>query len=229
MSLLTNIKLSEESELHKSIWNGIVPKEDVAERLKTIGQVFVGGIEQYFDLVDVVIDGSLGGVNYNVNSDLDIAVVLRPKVNAPIDFIREYLKKKKRAFNLQHNIKIKGLNLEVTPELEGEPGFSAGRYSLFKKRWVVGPDLQLYTVPVEKTKQYLQIRDYIDELVSDEYNYPAAVVLEDKLYDYRKRHLSLYGEHALGNLIYKKIRMYGYLDKLKEFIKRAKDKNLSLK
>jgi hypothetical protein len=187
---------------------------------------------------DIQLTGSLSNYNYTNFSDLDVHVLVNldgiddenPKIlKAAIDGIRFI-------WNLRHNISIRGYDTELYLQSEDEPHDSTGLFSLLNNEWVKTP---VYNPPVidemDVTKKYDSISSDIDKLrvklgdLSDlpsnaKALYKRCLKLKDKIQKMRKESLSRGGEMAIGNLVFKKLRNDGYIEKLIDTISKSYDK-----
>jgi hypothetical protein len=187
---------------------------------------------------DIQLTGSLSNFNYTNFSDLDIHVLVNldgiddenPKIlKAAIDGIRFI-------WNLRHNISIRGYDTELYLQSDDEPHDSSGLFSLLNNEWVKTP---VYSPPVidemDVSKKYDSIASDIDKLkvklgdLSDlpsnaKSLYKRCLKLKDKIQKMRKESLSRGGEMAIGNLVFKKLRNDGYIEKLIDTISKSYDK-----
>lgn len=187
---------------------------------------------------DIQLTGSLSNYNYTNFSDLDVHVLVNmdgiddenPKIlKAAIDGIRFI-------WNLRHNISIRGYDTELYLQSEDEPHDSSGLFSLLDNVWIKRP---VYSPPVidemDVSKKYDSIASDIDKLkvkLSDLSDLPSnarslykrCLKLKDKIQKMRKECLSRGGEMAIGNLVFKKLRNDGYIEKLIDIISKSYDK-----
>lgn len=228
---LINEKLLNDT-LNPLIWNeNDTLKQDVKVSLLNIVNKFLEGLDKNnirVDVRDARIVGSNASYNYTLNSDLDIHVIVNMNIfdeetRRIMNLIYNYYKS---SFNDKYNIKVKGINVELYIEEEGQEAVSNGIYSLYKDKWIKKPQLlEEPQVNIDEPLNYM-INKYLDiELMN---NKEKAQSFLDTLYINRVRSLALEGEFGVDNLIFKEFRNRGYIDKLKEIIKEGESKELSL-
>lgn len=228
---LINEKLLNDT-LNPLIWNeNDTLKQDVKTSLLNIVNKFLEGLDKNnirVDVRDARIVGSNASYNYTLNSDLDIHVIVNMNIfdeetKRIMNLIYNYYKS---SFNDKYNIKVKGINVELYIEEEGQEAVSNGIYSLYKDKWIKKPQLlEEPQVNIDEPLNYM-INKYLDiELMN---NKEKAQSFLDTLYINRVRSLALEGEFGVDNLIFKEFRNRGYIDKLKEIIKEGESKELSL-
>ena len=187
---------------------------------------------------DIQLTGSLSNYNYTNFSDLDVHVLVNldgiddenPKVlKAAIDGIRFI-------WNLRHNTSIRGYDTELYLQSDDEPHDSSGLFSLLDDKWIKKPS---YSTPVidemDVSKKYDSVVSDIDKLstklrdLSDlpsnaKVLYGKCLKLKDKIQKMRKEGLSKGGEMTIGNIVFKKLRNDGYIEKLIDILSKSYDK-----
>jgi hypothetical protein len=150
--------------------------------------------------------------------------------------IDELFRLKKNAFNLKHDITIKGYDVELYIEDSAGERFSAGVYSVLNNDWVKAPVYEKAEIDLnkvkEKSQQWMDIIDGVIDAASNE-NISTVKELftkyEDKLDKYRSSGLKKGGEYSYENLVFKVLRRNGYIGKFKEAKDKLIDKQLTLK
>lgn len=198
------------------------------------------GILKEKDIVDVILTGSISNFNYTPLSDLDVHIKVNlkgidddnPKIlKAAIDGIRFI-------WNLRHNIRIRGYDVELYIQDEDQEYSSTGVFSLLNNEWLKKPTYNPPSVDdSEVDKKYSSIVYDIDQLESRlllassqpsnaKQLYKRAVGLKEKIMKMRKEGLykDKMGEFSIGNLAFKKLRNEGYIEKLIRVISQAYDK-----
>lgn len=200
--------------------------------------------EKYSELLkgrvikDIQLTGSLSNYNYTNFSDLDVHIIVNldgiddenPKIlKTAIDGIRF-------VWNLRHNISIRGYDTELYLQSEDEPHDSSGLFSLLNNEWIKTP---VFSPPVvdemdvnkkygsivfEIDKLQTKLRDLSDLPSNAKSLYKRCIKLKDKIQKMRKESLSRDGEMSIGNLVFKKLRNEGYIEKLIDTISKSYDK-----
>ena len=212
----------------------------IRKKLLSIADDFFAGysdIAKNSEIKDIQLTGSMANFNYTDQSDLDVHVLIDFKTiegssevsKAAVDGIRFI-------WNLRHNIKMRGHDVELYVQDHEEPHVSSGLYSLMRGEWVKKPiykDPKVDDSDVEK--KYRSIASDIDRLDSKlitAENIPSnakdlhemSTRLKKKIQKMRKESLSKGGEFSIGNLAFKKLRNSGYIGKLIDIISISYDR-----
>ena len=242
---------NEQTELNSKIWyadnnksltddnvGNVLMKPEIRKRLLEIAEEFIEYIKIDFFLTNVVMTGSLCNFNWSEFSDVDLHVYVdfSQFEKDDVEVYRELFSIKKTLFNTQHDIKVKGYDVELYIEDIDEQHYSSGIYSVLFNEWINEPKRQ--KVDFDKNvlkKKVISWMEQIDLLIDnnqDEDKETAKIRIEklqDSLKKYRTGGLKKGGEYSYENLVFKFLRRNGYLDKLFDFKNDVIDKNLSLK
>lgn len=225
----------------KSQW---VLDEDIRKKLLTIGEDFFKSYEEIFgerEYEDIIFTGSLANYNYTDLSDFDVHVLMN---TSGIDddhpeILNEAIQGIRFRWNLRHNIKIRGYDVELFLQKTEDPDASTASYSLTRNEWIKIPK---YKVPFveesELEKRYLAYVYEIDQLEARLLHsteipsnakelYKRAKELKKKIQKMRGESLREEGEFSMGNLTFKKLRSSGYIEKLIGIISKSYDKIFS--
>ena len=114
---------------------------EVQLKLLEIARVFVKYLEiPNFEVLDIVLTGSMANYNYTRYSDFDIHVVTH-YANLQSDEIAEaFYRAKKEIWNNQHDIKIRKHEAELYVEDSATPPVSGGVYSILRDEWINKPE-----------------------------------------------------------------------------------------
>jgi len=232
-----NIKLHLEyhDTLNPKLWDEFVLKPDVKEKLKEITNAFLSKvkIEKKY-VTDVIITGSNCNYNWSKLSDIDLHVVVDYNQicdNCGVD-IDDCYRAKKSNWNDNHDIKIKGIDVELYIQSSDENFSSnAGIYSLAKDKWVRYPvkEEKLVYDKKEIKKKAKRWMDLIDDLIDNDVDDKVINNVKEKLRKLRQIAIARGGEFSLENMVFKTLRNNGYLDKLEEYKNDKENKELSLR
>lgn len=229
-------------ELNPTIWNNpedpqdATLKEGIRDRILKIANYFIEYLDVDAFVQDIIFIGSLTGFNWSDFSDVDVHIVYDfSDFGDKEKLYRDLFDLKKTVFNSQHNITIKGFDVELFVEDEKSGNNSAGEFSILNNRWNKIPDFEDFQLDEkkikEKSNQWMEIIDGVIENAKDEPLDDAIELLskyKNKLKKYRTCGLEKGGEYSYENLVFKVLRRNGYLSKLVDFKNDYMDKNLSL-
>jgi hypothetical protein len=229
-------------ELNPTIWDNPEDpqesklKEGIRDRILKIANYFIEYLDVEAFVQDIIFIGSLTGFNWSDFSDFDVHIVYDfSDFGDKEKLYRELFDLKKTVFNSQHNITIKGFDVELFVEDEKSGNKSAGEFSILNNRWNKIPDFEAFELDEkkikEKSKQWMEIIDGAVENAKDKTLDDAIDLMakyKNKLKKYRTCGLEKGGEYSYENLVFKVLRRNGYLSKLVDFKNDYVDKSLSL-
>ena len=212
--------------LNKKLFDGDKMRTEVRAKLKEIAHAFIEFLEIPKDaVIDTVITGSSVSYNYTEHSDIDLHIIVDPeKVHEDCPIVGEYLLAKKSEFNQKHDIYIYGIPVEVYAEVEGQGTVHNGLYSL-DNGWIDFPK------KLEPTDNDMAVKAKYEEYVEAAKEIKEGDLAEkllDKIKKMRKAGLADGGEFSVENLVFKKLRDNGVIEKLMKVKKEDYDKKLSL-
>ena len=186
------------------------------------------------NVIDIVLTGGNANFNYTRQSDLDVHLIVDyTKVSCDDVLIMDYFMSKKSLWAANHsNIRVKGYPVELFAEDKtAKPRPGQGVYSLLKGRWIQEPQLVKLNFArdgllAQKVQFYMK---EIDNIVNGKQSTDSANSLKDKLRSMRAAAIQQGGEFSFENLVFKELRNRGYMDKLSNYLKANKEKQLSLK
>ncbi len=227
-------------ELPKNVWDDFKLKKEIKEQLIVIGQDFFEKTEIKADVKDIVLCGSLCNYNWSEKySDFDLHIIIDfNEVNEDYEIVEKLCDYAKKMWNAQHDIKIKGYDVEIAIQDENDlyeamkTSRMGGVYSLFNNRWLKKPEKVEFEpdekMIKEKAKSLMMKIDDIEETKDkDEYHSLKQKIdsVWKKIKDFRKSGLeSQSGEFSIGNLVFKLLRRNGYISKVMEMKKDSYDK-----
>lgn len=213
-------------ELNQVVWNKDEMKPEVKAKLLQIAHAFIDFLGISKNAVkDIVVTGSIASYNYTKHSDIDLHIVVdTEKVHKDCPIVGEYLLSKKSEFNQKHDIYIYGLPVEVYAEVEGQGTVHNGLYSL-NTGWVDYPEkIKPSNNDVAVKAKYEEYAEAAKQVKDGE----IAEILLDKIKKMRKAGLAEGGEFSVENLVFKKLRDNGIVERLTKVKKEGVDKKLSL-
>jgi hypothetical protein len=147
--------------------------------------------------------------------------------------IKQFFDSKKNNWNSEHDIKIKGYDVELYVQDSNEKHLSTGVYSILNNKWIIEPKKGKEFIDdrtiMEKGQEYAEL---IDSLVkSSESGKDVSKDVDDvktKLKQFRQSGLEKGGEYSYENLTFKLLRRNGYIEKLMGIKKGIQNKKLSV-
>jgi len=205
-------------ELNSEIWKDDMLDNNTRQELFKIAEDYFNSLEIDILMKDVILTGSLCGYNYSKYSDFDLHIIV--DIDTPM--LKKYLDYSKKLWNIQHNIHIKGYDVEVYCQDSNEKHTSNGQYSLLNNKWIKHPDKQDVSIDQESIKDKSELlMDMIDD-IENQYNIGAEYEnlqqsiknVWKKITDNRKAGLEKEGELSVENLVFKLLRRNGYIKKI---------------
>jgi len=220
------------------VWDedGIID-EEIGNRLYEIAKQFFARLElDWVDIEDVIFTGSLANFTWSIYSDIDLHILIDySKIDENLDLVKDYLRKSASLWNKNHDIQIKGFEVEIYIQDFNEPHYSGGVYSIKHDRWLEVPSRENPVIDYENVKKKAaRLMDDIDE-VSDlflSHNYEDAlkesIRIRNKIKKFRYSGLGKGGIFSVENLAFKALRRNGYLEKLSSLRMMSYDRTMSI-
>lgn len=215
-------------QLNPKLWVGSRLKPTVRYKLLQIAKHFIKFIDiPDIKLQDITISGSNAAYSYTPQSDIDLHLV----VDIPEE--KEFIYKplydaKKNQYNFNHDIKIKGIDVEVYVQDSDDEHHSLGIYSVLDDKWLSEPTMN--TVKIDDDDVREKVENYLNKimqaLTSDDIDLAQSVSAEIK--KIRQSGLEQGGEFSIENIAFKVLRAKGFIEQLRQHINNLQDKALSL-
>lgn len=202
---------------------------DIRKNLLIIADDFYKDKELKSPLYDVYLVGSLAGLSYNQESDVDLHLVVDMKaMGIPENYIKQFGKGLSSKWNDEHDVKIHGHKVEIYVQDVHAELHSNGIYSLCKDQWIKTPQNLKPQLDKESIKNtYHEFVKGIDDSIASR-DVQLMKNVFNQIMDLRKQGLDSGGEYSTKNLVFKLLRSKGHIDRLKEFMNDEFDKKLSL-
>ena len=209
-------------------------KQDVRTGLLKVALDFVKElkVEKQINIKaeDVVVIGSITNYNWTPHSDIDLHIKTDySKLDMSKEDAQTMFDAIKTAWNLKHDITVKGHDVELYVQDIHHVAVSSSEYSVLKDKWLKEPVKQKPNLNKELIKKkYREYHKKINSLVKSNDDSGLKKLLQ-KLYKYRQAGLDSKGEFSEENIVFKILRVAGSLDKLKDNIDKIYDKKVSVK
>ena len=215
--------------LNPNIWDNLKLKPEIKEKLLQIGKDFYADTETDAPLKDILFVGSLANYNWSDTSDFDVHVVIDFKdVDENVELVEKLVNALKSKWNDEHDIHLKGHNVEVYIQDVNKENRSTGVYSLMQDKWLSEP--QKENIEIDKEKIQEKYNDFVRKinsaLKSQDIDKLKSIIKD--VYDMRQAGLDKSGELSTENLVFKILRNRNYIEKLKQEIINLYDKKQSL-
>ena len=215
--------------LNPNVWDGLKLKPEIKEKLLQIGKDFYADTETDAPLKDILFVGSLANFNWSDTSDFDVHVVIDFKdVDENVELVEKLVNALKSKWNDEHDIHLKGHNVEVYIQDITKENRSSGVYSLMQDKWLTEPQKENVLIDKEKIQQ--KYNDYVRKINSGikAQDIEKLKTIVKDVYDMRQSGLDKSGELSTENLVFKILRSRNYIEKLKTEINKLYDKAQSL-
>jgi DNA-binding Lrp family transcriptional regulator len=225
--------------LNPEFWDKEELRKDISDQLMLIAQEFFDGLKSPENLVikDVIFTGSLANYNWSKYSDVDLHVIVDfETVDTDEEFIKQLFDSYKNLWNNNHNITIKGYDVELYLQDIRETLSANAVYSIKRNKWLLKPEKEKFKLNRNIIKK--KALTFIDKLkdvkkVYAEEEYQKALdksqELKDKIKKYRKSGLESGGEFSLENLVFKVLRRTPFMEVLNDINSKSYDQIMSLK
>lgn len=219
-------------QLNPDLWHNKVLREGVRKKLQSIAKDFIDTLKITTPPSDVTITGSSANYNYTPTSDIDLHVLIDfSNVDSGEELVRDYFLAKKSIWNDKHDITIFGREVEMYVQNTEEEHVSSGVYSILHNKWITIPKKADREIDVDKEVFNKKLKEYVDLIehnIKKNTNHKYLGKLRKKISDFRKTGLANEGEFSIENLVFKKLRSLGYLDKLASHETAAYDASMSM-
>jgi hypothetical protein len=141
-------------QLEPRLWKDEKLRPFISRKLMEIANDFIDGLPFNVTIQDVRFTGSLANYNWSKYSDIDLHIVVDfEELDDNKELVKEMFDAKRLRWNEHHDITIKGYEVELYVEDEGEEHSSSGVYSVMEDEWVNHPERIDRTVDLETAKK----------------------------------------------------------------------------
>lgn len=177
---------------------------------------------------DITISGSNAAYSYTPHSDLDLHILVDYNQFSNDEVYRELFTAKKNLYNDSHDIKIRGIPVELYMQDTNMSHVTLGEYSLLNDKWIKLPTKRRANLDQTATKaKYEKLADFVLRALKEKDTKKIKKVL-DIIKRYRKAGLDKGGEFGPENLAYKALRSQGALQKLFDLRDKLHSQQLSI-
>ena len=226
-----------QDDLNRDIWEeNDKLKPEISEKLIRIARDFYEKLDLPTPILDITFTGSMANYNWTSLSDIDLHIVVDYlDINENQELVRNYLMEAKSNWNRNHDIQIKGHEVEIYVQDSNEPHHSTAVYSVLNDEWVIEPRRKQFEASEDAIRQkadaFIARIDLLDKLSSEgkhEEVYGDSERLRDKLRNYRQSGLETGGEFSTENLVFKFLRNSEEIERIYNLKKKAYDAMMSV-
>ena len=215
--------------LNPALFDGEQLRPDVRAKLLEIAEEFIDylGVSN-LDVKDITISGSNAAYSYTPHSDIDLHIIADLSKFNNDEIYRELFTAKKNLFNADHNIKIKGYDVELYVQDNKKPVRSLGEYSVERNKWIKFPSKQRANLDHHTVENKFKKLVQLGQLAMRSTDMEALGDVLSTIKRYRQAGLDEHGEFGPENLAFKALRSQGIVDKLYNHMDVLKSRQLSL-
>jgi len=211
--------------------------EEIGARLYEIAKEFFKSLDiDWVKIIDITITGTLANYTWSKYSDIDLHIIIDyEQVDENQELVQNYLRKASSSWNKNHDIFIKGFEIEVYVQDSNEPHYSTGVYSVKYDQWDTKPSKVEPKIDYENVqKKTATLMDKIDEVydIYKEGDYDASLEnaesVRRKIRKFRQSGLEKGGVFSVENLAFKLLRRTDYLERLSSLRIQSYDKSMSI-
>jgi len=211
--------------------------QEISVRLYEIAKEFFKSLDlDWVKIVDITITGSIANYTWSKYSDVDLHVIIDyNEVDENQELVQNYLRRASSLWNKNHDIFIKGFEVEVYVQDSNEPHYSTGVYSVKYDRWDTEPSRVDPKIDYENVqKKAALLMDKIDEVydIFKNGDYEEALgqanSVRTKIRKFRQSGLETGGAFSVENLAFKLLRRTDYLERLSNLRIQSYDKSMSI-
>lgn len=215
--------------LNPLLWKNNQLKPRIRFQLLKIAKHFIDFIDiPKLNLQDITISGSNAAYTYTKHSDLDLHLIVDIDPSQ-VEYLKSLFDAKKNQYNFNHDIKVKGIDVELYVQDSKQAHHSAGIYSILDNRWLSEPKSERANINDDDVKD--KVNNYTDKIQQalQSNDISQARATKEEIAKIRKAGLDSGGEFSVENLAFKVLRARGLIDKLRQHILNLEDEELSLK
>ena len=216
-------------DLQPDIWDSEGNmNEGIRTNLIKIADNYWKSLDLDFDYEDVTLTGSLANYNWSKYSDVDLHIIFDiNKLGDNKEMVKDLLDVKTRKWNSDHDITIKGFEVELYLQPSDIEHFATGVYSIMNNEWNIEPKKEIVKLDKETIrKKYREFVKQVNDIDKDPDN--QSVIsridkLKDKIKKMRMAGLETGGDYSVENIAFKLLRRNDIMQKLGDIATDAYD------
>ena len=230
-------KIVPKGYLNRKFWdkNRLLDRQSKT-KLTKIAEDFIEKIDLQGKVKDITITGSMASYNWHKKSDIDLHIVINYEdFNEDIDLLKDYMALVRSSWNKQHEIMIRGHEVELYIQDEDEVHHANGVYSIQRDEWIVKPSPATYDIDtdgaIKKADGIQRDIEIVEDLMNSKRFLEASGLIEKlkkKIKNLRSSGLNKEGIYSIENLAFKLLRNAGEIDRLHGYGTKAYDEMMSI-
>ena len=226
-------------DISRKIWDeNDQLKPEVRNALLRVAKLFYDSIElkDKPPIKDIVLTGSMAGYNYTDSSDIDLHLLFDfESLGDKKELFEKIFLLAKARWNDNHNILVKGHDVEVYAEDEKSPHVTTGLYSVQDDKWLKKAEKE--TPVFDELDVKTKVRYFVNMYNEMKKDFKAGKIeglkdrveaLRQKIKQFRQSGLEKGGIFSVENITFKALRRIGMLGKLADLNTDLVDKDLSV-
>jgi hypothetical protein len=126
--------------LEPRLWDDEELKPIIQRKLVAIAEDFMASLPIEVEIKDITLTGSLANYNWSNYSDVDLHIIVDfLSIDENTDLVKAFFDNARLRWNMNHQIAMKGYEVEIYVEDEGESHASSGVYSVANGEWLTRP------------------------------------------------------------------------------------------
>jgi predicted nucleotidyltransferase len=215
--------------LNPKLWENERLKSDVRGALLRIAQDFVDFIEVPVKVLDIVMYGGNVNYNYTPSSDIDLHLVVDMGAISCEREAAEMFDSKRRLYKLKHDIRIRGIEVELYVEDVNETPVSSS-YSVMRGNWIKKPDPNMPQYDHAEVEHMTKVWQLVLQEAMKTGDLQTCRNSLQLLRRYRRLGLATpEAEFSVPNLVFKSLRNDQTLNGMMAMIDRLHDQELSIR
>ncbi len=188
-------------KLNPNLWRNNQLDPAVKKQLIVIAEDFLSNMGiSGLDVKDITVSGSSAAYSYTPHSDLDLHILVDMTKLPNDEVYRELFTAKKTIYNDSHDIKVKGVPVELYVQDSNQPVVSLGEYSILNDKWLKIPSKRRANLDQNATKaKYDKLAGLVD-LALKSRNLERVKDTIKTIKRYRQAGLDTFGEFGPENL-----------------------------
>lgn len=224
--------------LEPRLWDDQELKPIIQRKLVAIAEDFMASLPIGVKITDITLTGSLANYNWSNYSDVDLHIIVDfLSVDENTDLVKAFFDNARLRWNMNHQISMKGYDVEIYVEDVGESHTSSGVYSIVTGEWLTRPKKFQHSIDFSGAQHKAEGIEFqvgvVGNLITAKQLHKALRNIErlkKKIKNMRRAGLeSPRQEFSVENIAFKILRRNGTLEFLSDLKEQAYDQLMTVK